>query len=147
VSKEFANKLRAAADARPDLTVEQILETGLDLLLDASAKAKGLVDKPQKNPRPSKDEGHITAHVKREVIKRSGCRCEYVLASGERCGSTYGLQFHHVDARAKGGKATVDKIMQVCVGHNDLAARQDFGNKVMDRYAGPAARKRHPRSG
>jgi hypothetical protein len=147
VSKDFAKKLQAAADARPDLTMEEILETGLDLLLAKSAKAKGLVDRPQKKVRPSKDETRIPAHVKREVMKRSGGRCEYMLASGERCGSTHGIEFHHVDARANGGKATVDKILATCRAHNDLAARQDFGNDVMDRYTGPAARKRHPRSG
>jgi hypothetical protein len=147
VSKEFAKKLRAAADARPDLTVEQILEAGLDLLLARSAKAKGLVDGPQKNPRPSKDETRIPVHVKREVMKRSGGRCEFVLASGERCGSTHAIEFHHVDARANGGKGTVDNILATCRAHNDLAARQDFGNDLMDRYTGPAARKRRPRSG
>jgi hypothetical protein len=136
VSKEFARKLKAAADARPDLTTEQILEAGLDLLLTRSAKARGLVARPQQNPRPSRDGGHITAHEKREVMKRSGGRCEWILPSVERCGSTHALEFHHVDARAKGGTATIDKVLVTCHGHNLLAARQDFGDEVMSHYAG-----------
>jgi hypothetical protein len=147
VSKEFARKLRAAGDARPDLSTEQLLEAGLDLLLAKAAKAKGLVERPQKKVRPSKDESRILAHVKREVMERSGGRCEWPLASGERCGSTHGIEFHHVDARAKGGGATADKIMATCRGHNLLGARIDFGDEVMDRYTGPAARKRRPRRG
>jgi hypothetical protein len=134
VSAEFARKLEAAKDARPDLTVEQLLEAGLDLVLEKSAKAKGLVDRPQKNPRPSRDDGRVPAHVKREVMKRSGGRCEHVLPSGERCGSRHRCQFHHVVARAKGGKSTVENIKVYCWGHNDIAAREDFGHDVMDRY-------------
>jgi hypothetical protein len=146
VSKEFEQKLRAAADARPDLSTEQLLEAGLDLLLQKSAKAKGLVERPQKNSRPSKDETRIPAHVKREVMERSEGRCECILPSGERCGSAHGLELHHVDPRAKGGKATVDKIVATCRDHNLLAARQDFGNTVMDRYVGPKRKRRRRRS-
>jgi hypothetical protein len=40
-----------------------------------------------------------------------------------------------VVARAKGGKATVDGIKLYCRGHNDVAARDDFGHEVMDRYS------------
>jgi hypothetical protein len=146
VSKEFTRKLQAAADARPDLAVEQLLEAGLDLLLQTFTKAKGLVDRPQKNPRPSKDETRIPAHVKREVMERSGGRCECILPSGERCGSAHGLELHHVDPRARGGKATVDKIVATCRDHNLLAGRQDFGNAVMDRYVGPKRKRRRRRS-
>jgi hypothetical protein len=134
VSAEFARKLEAARDARPDLTVEQLLEAGLDLVLQKSAKAKGLVDRPQKNPRASKDDGRVPAHVKREVMKRSGGRCEHVLPSGERCGTRHRCEFHHVVARAKGGKSTVENIRLYCWGHNDVAAREDFGHDAMDRY-------------
>jgi hypothetical protein len=136
VTKEFTEKLQAAADARPGLTIEQLLEAGLDLLLDKSAKAKGLVARPQTKVRPSKDPGYVSAHVKREVMKRSGGRCEWVLPSGERCGSTHGCEFHHLDARAKGGKATVERIQLTCRGHNVLGGYQDFGAQVMDRYTG-----------
>jgi hypothetical protein len=147
VSREFARKLKAAADARPDLTMEQILEAGLDLLLQKSAKAKGLVDRPLKAPRPSKDDTRIPAHLKREAMERAGGRCEFVFANDETCGSTHDLEFHHVTARAKGGKAViVDDIKVACSKHNDLAARQDFGNHVMDRYTGPKRRRRRGRS-
>jgi hypothetical protein len=71
VSKAFADKLEAAKHARPDLTLEQILEKGVDLLLEKSAKAKGLVERPLKTPRPSKDASRIPAHLRREAMERA----------------------------------------------------------------------------
>ena len=136
ISKEFAQKLQAAADAHPDLTTAQLLEAGLDLLLQKSAKAKGLVDRPQKNPRPSKDKGRITARVRREVMERSGGRCECILPSGERCGSAHDLELHHVDARARGGTATADKILATCRDHKP--ARRSPG--LRERGGGPLRR-------
>jgi hypothetical protein len=136
VSRAFADKLEAARNARPDLTLEQILEKGVDLLLEKSAKAKGLVERPQKKIRSSRDDGRIPARLKREAMKRAGGRCEFVLPNGERCGSTHALEFHHVTARAKGGKAlTVDDIRVTCRGHNVLEACRDFGVEVMLSYS------------
>jgi hypothetical protein len=144
VSKSFADKLEAARHARPDLTLEQILEKGVDLLLGRSAKAKGLVDRPQKKIRPSNDESRIPARLKREAMKRAGGRCECVLANGERCGSTHDLEFHHVTARAKGGQAsTVDDIRVTCRAHNVLEACRDFGDEVMLRYTRRGRRRAH----
>jgi hypothetical protein len=135
VSKAFADKLEAAKHARPDLTLDQILEKGVDLLLERSAKAKGLVDRPQKKVRPSKDASRIPARLKREAMERSGGRCEFVLPNGETCGSTHDLEFHHVTARAKGGKAlSVEDINVACRAHNFLEACRDFGDEVMLRY-------------
>jgi hypothetical protein len=52
VSQQFLNKLEAATAAlshsHPGASAEQILEAGLDLLLDRAAKRKGLVEKPQR---------------------------------------------------------------------------------------------------
>src|SRR5512133_3869704 len=52
VSKGFMKKLEAATDAMshamPGATPEEILEAGLELLLEKAAKRKGLVAKPQK---------------------------------------------------------------------------------------------------
>ncbi|HUL59910.1 MAG TPA: HNH endonuclease, partial [Anaeromyxobacteraceae bacterium] len=57
VSKRFLDKLDRARDALshsdPRASVEQILEKGLDLILDRSAKRRGLVAKPRKAKIPS----------------------------------------------------------------------------------------------
>jgi hypothetical protein len=142
VSRRFLEKLDRAKDAlshaKPGASMEEILEAGLDLVLDRQAKRNGLVVKPRKKVRPSKPD-RIPAHVKREVWKRAGGRCEYILESGERCGCTTRLEYDHVIPKARGGKSTVPNTRLVCKAHNDLAARLVFGDRWMDRYT----RKRH----
>jgi 5-methylcytosine-specific restriction endonuclease McrA len=113
--------------------MEEILEAGLDLVLDRQAKRNGLVAKPCKTVRPSESD-RIPAHVKREVWTRAGGRCEYILESGERCRCTDQLEYDHVVPRARGGKSTVANVRLACRAHNDLAARLVFGDRVMDRY-------------
>jgi hypothetical protein len=57
VSRRALAKLEAARDAlshaRPGASMGEILEAGLDLLLEQHAKRKGLVAKPRKEPPPS----------------------------------------------------------------------------------------------
>jgi hypothetical protein len=146
VSRRFLEKLDRAKDAlshaKPGASMEDILEAGLDLVLERQAKRNGLVAKPQRVARPSKAD-RIPAYVKRAVWKRAGGRCEYVLESGERCGCTDQLEFDHIIPRARGGKSTIHNVRLLCRGHNDIAARRAFGDRVMDRYTG---KRRYPGS-
>jgi hypothetical protein len=130
VITRFAKKLEQAKAARPGATVEDILEAGLDLLLSQAAKRKGLVEKPQKKLRPSKAE-HIPAHVRREVWKRDGGRCQWRLHNGELCGCTEGLQFDHIEPLAQGGTSTVDNVRLLCAAHSREAARLVLGDWVL----------------
>jgi hypothetical protein len=86
VSRRFLEKLDRAKDAlshsKPGASMEEILEAGLDLLLERQAKRNGLVAKPRKTVRPSESD-RIPAHVKRAVWTRAGGRCEYILESGD----------------------------------------------------------------
>jgi hypothetical protein len=150
VSRRFLEKLDAAKDAlshaKPGASAEEILEAGLDLLLDRQAKRNGLVAKPQKAIRPSKPD-YIPAHVKREVWTRAGGRCESILESGERCDCTTRLEYDHITPKALGGKATVPNTRLACRPHNDLAARLVFGDSLMDRYTGKRRRERAAAAG
>jgi 5-methylcytosine-specific restriction endonuclease McrA len=138
VSRRLLEKLDAAKDALahacPGATAADIFERGLDLVLDQHAKRKGLVETPRKEPRPSSTDA-VPAHVKRAVWLRAGGRCEWVLPSGERCDSTRKLEYDHILALALGGKSTIENVRLACRPHNLLAARQAFGDEVMDRYA------------
>jgi hypothetical protein len=142
VSRRFLAKLEAARDAlshaRPSATTEEILEAGLDLLLAERAKRHGLVAKPRNVARPAKEPSGkaVPAPVKREVWTRAGGRCEWRLHSGERCGSTVRLEYDHVVPRAHGGPSTTENLRLVCREHNDLAARQVFGDEWMERLRG-----------
>jgi hypothetical protein len=138
VSRRFLEKLQAARDAlshsHPGSSEEEILEAGLDLLLDKAAKRNGLVDKPRKDPPPSESDA-VPAHVKRAVWLRAGGKCEWRLDSGEVCGSTHQLELdHHPIPRAHGGPSTIDNVRLHCRPHNILGARRIFGAAWMDRY-------------
>ncbi|ACG72140.1 HNH nuclease [Anaeromyxobacter sp. K] len=139
VSKAFLKKLEAARDAlshaMPGASREHVLEAALDVLLGERSRQKGLTARPQKTIRPSKPD-HIPAHVRREVWRRDGGRCTFVLPSGESCGSTHQLELDHVVPRARGGASTADNLRIRCKGHNLEEARRVFGDAVMAGYAG-----------
>ncbi len=138
VSRGFMKKLEAARDAlshsHPNAGFEEILEAGLDLLLERSAKRKGLVKKPRAVPPPSSDPEYVPAHVRRAVWERDGGRCQFRLASGEICGSTLRVEIDHVIPRALGGPSTEENCRLACRVHNDRSARRVFGDAWMDRF-------------
>jgi 5-methylcytosine-specific restriction endonuclease McrA len=137
VSKQFLDKLEAAragqGHAQPCASAEKVLEAALDLLLEHQARRRGVVNKPQRAPRPAKPD-HIPAAVKRAVWSRDGGRCQWAIDSGGICGSTLRLEIDHVVPRARGGPSTVDNCRLTCRTHNQLAARQVYGDDWMDRF-------------
>lgn len=137
VSRRFLEKLEGAraalSHARPGATAEEILEAGLDLVLAQQAKRKGLVENPRKKAPPVKSD-RVPAHVKREVWKRDGGRCQWRLDSGGICGSTLRLEFDHVVPLGQGGSSTVENVRVLCRVHNHLAARRAYGNDWMERF-------------
>jgi 5-methylcytosine-specific restriction endonuclease McrA len=137
VPKRLKEKLEAARDAlshsHPGATEEEVLEAGLDLLLERAAKRNGLVTKPQAAQRPSKP-GHIPAAVKRAVWARDGGCCAWRLEDGSVCGSRRRVQYDHVRPEARGGESTVENVRLLCQAHNLLAARRIFGDAWMDRF-------------
>ena len=138
VSRQFIDKLDAArkgqGHAQPGASAEKILEAALDLLLAQQAKRRAEVKRPQKNPRPAKNPGHVTAAVKRAVWSRDEGKCTWPLDSGGICGSTTRLEIDHVVPRARGGPSTVDNCRLICAVHNQLAARQVYGDDWMDQF-------------
>ncbi|HYS83112.1 MAG TPA: HNH endonuclease, partial [Anaeromyxobacteraceae bacterium] len=139
VSKRFLAKLAAARDAlshsHPGADTETVLEAALDLLLAANDKKRGLVKKPRATPaRPSASRRHMPAEVKRAVWTRDGGCCQWPVASGGVCGSTTRLQFDHVVPLARGGTSIVSNIRVLCAFHNQLAAKQAFGEPWMNQF-------------
>jgi hypothetical protein len=138
VSKTFLEKLESArrgqGHAQPGASAEKVLEAALDLLLAAQAKRRAEVNKPQQNPRPARNPGHVPAAVKRAVWARDEGRCQFPLESGGICGSTLRLEIDHVPPLARGGASTVDGCRLLCRVHNQYAARQVYGGDWMDRF-------------
>jgi 5-methylcytosine-specific restriction endonuclease McrA len=139
VDNELLQLLEASKDAFahsfPCGRAADVIKHGLRVALFQHDKRLGLVEKPLKAPRPSRT-NHVPAHVKREVLRRAGGRrCEWILPSGERCDCRRMLEFDHVEPLALGGKSTIENVRLVCRSHNLVAARQVFGDTLMDRYA------------
>ncbi len=145
VSKKFLEKVEAAGDAlshsHPGADLEAILEEGLDLVIERAAKRRGMVKRPrpQRLPATVVEKGTenprgIPAAVKREVWLRDGGRCQWPTSDGSVCGSTHRVQFDHVVPVAHGGRSTVGNLRLACSQHNDLAARQVFGDAWMDQF-------------
>jgi 5-methylcytosine-specific restriction endonuclease McrA len=144
VSKQFIEKLDAArkgqGHAQPGASAEKVIEAALDLLLAQQAKRRAEVKKPQQNPRPANPPGHVTAAVRREVWSRDDGKCTWPLDSGGTCGSTLRLEIDHVVPRARGGPSTIDNCRLTCAMHNQLAARQVYGDDWMDKFTRGAER-------
>ena len=72
--------------------------------------------------------------MKRAVWARDDGKCSWPLDSGGTCGSTLRLEIDHVVPRGRGGPSTVDGCRLLCRVHNQLAARQVYGDDWMDRF-------------
>ena len=84
---------------------------------------------------------YVPAALKRAVWERDQARCCYVDARGCRCRETSGLEIHHEQAFAKGGRMTLNNLALRCRPHNDLAAQQDFGREFIVRKKGQRRRR------
>ena len=83
---------------------------------------------------PAVSPRHIPAEVKRAVWARDGRCCRWPLTSGGVCGSTTRLELDHIVPLARGGTSTVSNLRVLCATHNQLAARQVFGEPWMNLF-------------
>ena len=122
VSREFLALLKKAkvgeSHRNPGASDEQVLKLALEALVEKQSKRKACVP----------------ARVKREVVQRDEGKCQWKLADGGICGSTLELEIDHVVPRGKGGSDTIDNCRILCRGHNLEAARQTYGDEVMDLF-------------
>jgi hypothetical protein len=86
--------------------------------------------------RRTEPRGAISSAVRRAVWERDQGRCQWPLDSGGCCGSTHRLELDHVVPWALGGDDSVANLRVACGAHNRLAARQAFGSRWVERYAG-----------
>jgi hypothetical protein len=131
VSKEAHDKLRRVQNLLcreiPNGDPAAIFERALDLLLrDVEKKKLGATTKPRA-PRGNKSGSRaVPAHVRRAVWKRDGGRCAFAGTSG-RCAERRFLEWHHIQAFAHQGPATVDNISLRCRAHNEYESELLFG--------------------
>jgi hypothetical protein len=70
---------------------------------------------------------YVPPAVKRVAWQHDGGQSGYVAPSGRRCTERTFLEFHHLQARAKQGPATVANIRLRCWRHNQYEADLVFG--------------------
>ena len=76
--------------------------------------------------------------MRREVWSRDEGKCQWPVDSGGICGSTLRLEIDHVVPLGGGGPSTIDNCRLTCRMHNQLAARQVYGDDWMDRFTSGA---------
>ena len=74
---------------------------------------------------------HIPHAIKRQVFERDGGRCTFVGEDGRRCGERHLITFHHTQPWARQRRHVAAEIVLMCHSHNQLLAREDFGEPLM----------------
>lgn len=114
----------------PNGDVGQVVERAISLLLEDTKKRRAaLTRKPRrrKNKPGAVRTRAIPAEVRREVFKRDDGRCAFVNAEGNRCNSSWQVEFHHVVPFSRNGPNTVDNIQLRCRAHNQYEAELEYG--------------------
>jgi hypothetical protein len=65
--------------------------------------------------------------VRHVVWERDGGACAHVAADGRRCGSTWQIEFHHVQPAGRNGPPTVENTSLRCRSQNVFHADHDHG--------------------
>jgi hypothetical protein len=131
-SGESLERLRLAQDmlshAVPSGDLAQVFDRAVIALLeDLARKRFAVTTRPRKSRGQSEDSDHIPAEVRRAVFVRDLGRCRFVSPDGRRCETRRFTQFHHVNPRGAGGKATVENIELRCGPHNRHEAELFYG--------------------
>jgi hypothetical protein len=122
------------------LLLEQVENTKLGVTAHPRSSASSAIrfetDRAIRTPVvPSR---YVSRSVRRAVWIRDAGQCTFVSATGRRCGERSFLEFHHVEAYAKHGLATVDNIALRCSRHNQYEAEREFGARGRSNSASPS---------
>jgi hypothetical protein len=122
----------------PDGDPGAIVDRALTVLLEKVEKTKlGAAARPRPDQpiRPAADKvhkptvrsRHVPQEVKRAVWRRDAGQCAFVSPAARRCTERTFLEFHHIQAYALEGPATVANISLRCWRHNQYEAELIFG--------------------
>jgi len=134
----------------PDGDAGAIVERALVLLLEKVEKSKFAATSKPRPRRPVRlgtdtarlpDEARTPVVLSRDIPNavqrgswhRDDGRCAFVSKDGVRCKERSFLEFHHEQAHALGGPATIGNISLRCRRHNQYEAERVFGPRAMAR--------------
>jgi len=118
-----------------------LFDRALTVLLEKVEKTKlGAAAKPRPNRpirpgtdnevrKPGPGSRHIPREVQRAVWKRDDGQCAFVSTTGRRCTERTFLEYHHIQAYALQGPATVKNISLRCWRHNQYEAELTFARR------------------
>jgi hypothetical protein len=97
---------------------------------------------PAPAPRPARSTSFevepLTAELRRAIWERDGGRCQWKLEGGGIYGSRCRVELDHIEPFARGGRITTpDDGRLLCKFHQDVFAREVYGDAIMDRYTKP----------
>ncbi len=123
----------------PDGDVGKILARAVACLLKQVRKQKFAETSTPRaaratTPRDKRPSRQVPAAIRRAVWQRDEGRCTYVSSSGRRCNSKEFIEFDHADAWEWTHSHSIEGITLRCRAHNQLRAREDFGEKHMARF-------------
>lgn len=131
VGRDFVADLEAVKAALshqiPDGNLARVLHECLRRTLRDTQRRRAGAHASGKPSRARTDGRYLSPAIRREVWRRDDGRCTFVGADGHRCGSTFQLQFHHLQPFAKGGPTVAANLTLHCSRHNAYRAEQDFG--------------------
>jgi hypothetical protein len=81
---------------------------------------------------PEKLRRHVPAAVRRAVYLRDGGQCTFASEDGRRCEARALLELDHVKPWARQGDAGTDNIRLRCRAHNQMHARECFGDRHIE---------------
>jgi hypothetical protein len=127
--------------AVPSGDVAAVLDRALDALIAVTEKRRFGVGAKRRAVRsatlpaalpggpaqPRRRSRAIPAEVRRAVFERDGGACVFVDGAGRRCGTTSGVELHHVLPFALGGAHTAENLRVYCRAHNQRQGERDFG--------------------
>jgi hypothetical protein len=119
----------------PDGDLGKILSKAISALLAQVRKQKfAETSTPRAKRAAEHPSRHIPAAIRRAVWQRDGGRCTYVSAEGRRCDSKEFIEFDQDNTWEWSRTHSAESITLRCRAHNQLRARQDFGERYMRQF-------------
>src|SRR5665213_3517651 len=126
------------AHADPTMDNVEVMRRAFKLALaksDPTQKSKRAAQPTSVKHRGNERLKYYGKEYDRALWERAGSRCEFVdNKTGRRCDCKFGLQKEHVISLAMGGTNELTNMQLLCGPHNQLRARQAYGDSKINRY-------------
>jgi hypothetical protein len=124
------------AHADPSMDNVEVMRRAFKLALEKSDPAKRTAQ--PKSPISVKRRGRLTYYRKsfdQALWQRANSKCEYIdKKTGRRCDCTFGLEREHIIPLGKGGTNDLKNMQLLCRTHNQLRARQAYGDQKINQH-------------